>query len=375
MIKVPLLDLTRLPADEERAYVETFTRVVKSGHFILGPEVDGFEKECTTALSVKHALGVSSGTDALILALMALDVGPGDEVICPTFTFFATAGAIWRLGAKPVFVDVSPSSFNVEAEAIERAITPRTKVIMPVHLFGQCVNMDPINALAKKRGIAVIEDAAQAIGAEDKGRQAGAFGEFACFSFFPSKNLGGFGDSGLVTTNDDKLADKARMLRVHGMQPKYYHQLVGGNFRIDALQAALLRHKLPRLAGYTKGRQDNAAFYTKSFSSLSSQLGEGLVLPTAEQAHHTWNQYTIRVPKRRDALQAFLRERQIGSEIYYPVPLHLQACFASLGHKAGDFPHAEKAAAEVLALPIFPGLNQAELQTVVDAVNDFFTTT
>lgn len=368
---VPLLDLTRLSSDEVTAYVSTFTRVLKSGHFILGPEVDAFERECAELVGVKHALGVSSGTDALILALMALDIGPGDEVICPTFTFFATAGAVWRVGAKPVFVDVSPTTFNIEAAAIERAITPKTRAIMPVHLFGQCAEMDPIVALAKARNLHIIEDSAQAILATDNGRQTGAFGAFACFSFFPSKNLGGFGDSGLVTTNDDALAAKARMLRVHGMQPKYYHQLVGGNFRIDALQAALLRHKVPKVKADTDARRRNAKFYLDTLEPLTQKCA--ITLPHQQQAEHTWNQFTIRVhSSKRDALQAFLRERKIGSEVYYPVCLHQQACFSSLGYIDASFPHAVLAAKEVLALPVFPGLTQSELDYVANSIHAFF---
>jgi dTDP-4-amino-4,6-dideoxygalactose transaminase len=379
---VPLLDLTRFGVELESELNATFARVLKSGQYILGPEVDAFERECADYIGVRHALGVSSGTDALILALMALDIGAGDEVICPSFTFFASAGAIWRLGAKPVFVDSSTVDFNALPEAIEAAVTARTRAIMPVHLFGQCAEMDPILALAKRHGISVVEDAAQAIGAVFGERQAGSMGSFGCFSFFPTKNLGAFGDAGLVTTNDDALAEKARVMRVHGGKPKYYHAMVGGNFRIDALQAALLRIKLPQLTASTAKREANAARYVELLSrgdlaAPNDAHGEAsaapLLYPTVVRTRHTYNQFVIRVRGgKRDALRQYLADHFVGAEIYYPVPLHEQGCFASLGHQAGDFPNASLLAGEVLALPIFPELLAAEIEYVADVIRRFY---
>lgn len=359
-MNVPLLDLTRGDEALTRDSMDAIARVVKSGYFILGPEVDALEKETAAMLGAKHAIGVSSGTDALLLALMALGIGAGDEVICPTFTFFATAGTIWRSGAKPVFIDCAPDSFN--ATEFEKAITPKTKALMPVHLFGETVPMEPVMALAKRRNLAVIEDAAQAIGATHNGRAAGTFGDFGCFSFFPSKNLGAFGDAGLVTTNDDKLAERARLMRMHGMHPKYFHHMVGGNFRIDALQAAVLRVRAKRLAQWTAQRQKNAALYHELLAGTP-----GVVLPTIT-AGHIVNQFTIRVPGKRDTLQAHLKQQGVASEIYYPVPMHVQACFAELGYKPGDFPRAEKLATEVLALPIFPELREEEIRFVAEQI-------
>ena len=373
--QVPLLDLRRQNeacAGELRA---AFERVLASGQFIMGPEVESFEKECAALLGTKHALGVSSGTDALLLAFMALEIGAGDEVICPSYTFFATAGCVARTGAKPVFVDVKPCCFNMDPALLERAITPRTKAIVPVHLFGQVCDLDPILALAKKRKIAVVEHAAQSLSARYKGRAAGTLGEFGCYSFFPSKNLGAFGDAGLLTTNDDALAEKARILRVHGSKPKYYHQVIGGNFRIDALQAALLRVKLPRLADYTKARQRNVERYQKGLAArgLVGREGAPLELPRICEPDPIWNQFVLRVGGgRRDALLAHLKDRKIGTEVYYPVPLHLQKCFAELGQGEGTLPHSERAAKETLAVPVFPELSVAEIDYVIDAIGVFF---
>ncbi len=363
-MQVPLLDLKREPEALTQAALAAIERVVRSGFFILGPEVEALEKETAAAIGAKHAIAVSSGTDALILALLALGIGPGDEVICPTFTFFATAGAIWRAGARPVFVDCAPNDFN--ATEFAKAVTAKTKAIMPVHLFGEVADMAPVLALARERKLAIVEDAAQAIGASRKGKQAGTFADFGAFSFFPSKNLGAFGDAGLVTTNDAALAEKARILRTHGMQPKYFHKLVGGNFRIDALQAAVLRVRLPELAGWTAQRQKNAALYTELLHGVA-----GITLPRIGTGHIV-NQFTLRVPGKRDALQQHLKEKGIGSEIYYPVPLHLQECFAALGHHRGDFPRAEALAAEVLALPIFPSLREEEIRYVAENIAAFF---
>jgi dTDP-4-amino-4,6-dideoxygalactose transaminase len=320
-------------------------------------------------LDVRHAIGVSSGTDALLLALMALGIGPGDEVITSTYSFFATAGAIVRVGARPVLVDIDPATFNIDPAAARTAITPRSKAIIPVHLYGLSADLDPIVEAASQAGLAVIEDAAQAIGATYKGRQVGSIGQFGCFSFFPSKNLGAFGDAGLVTTNDDALARQARLLRTHGMEPKYYHHLVGANFRIDALQAAILRVKAPHLSAWTEARRINAGRYTRLFREAG--LDDRLVLPSEPRdRRHIFNQYVVRVPD-RDALQTHLSECGIGSEIYYPVPFHLQPCFSALGYAAGDFPAAERAARETLALPIYGELTLEQQQTVVAAIGDF----
>jgi dTDP-4-amino-4,6-dideoxygalactose transaminase len=372
--KVPLLDLTRLDEAQLRELRDAFDRVLRSGQYVMGPEVDAFERECEAFLGCRHAIGVSSGTDALILAMMALGVGAGDEVICPTYTFFASPGAIWRLGARPVFVDVDPATYNCAAPQIAAALTPRTKAIMPVHLFGQCADMAAITSLAAEAGVPVIEDAAQAFGARYRGAGAGTIGAFGCFSFFPSKNLGCLGDSGLLTTGDDQLAERARVMRVHGGKPKYHHQVVGGNFRIDALQCALLRAKLPRLPAATAARRRNAALYREQF------VATGIVgSPTAPEPgaiglpeignDHIVNQYVIRIGGgRRDAVRQSLQEQGVGTEVYYPVPMHLQPCFGDLGHRAGEFPHAERAAQETLALPVFPELTADEIRHVVGAV-------
>lgn len=364
---VPLLDLKAqygVLRDEIRAAMD---RVIESQHFILGPEVEALEHEVAAYSQCRHGIGVSSGTDALLVALMAIDLRPGDEVITTPYTFFATAGSIARLGGRPVFVDIDPRTYNLDPAGIEAAITPRTRAIMPVHLFGQMADMDPIMAIAERHGLMVVEDAAQAIGAEYKGRRAGSIGHLGCFSFFPSKNLGGFGDGGMVTTNDAGLADRVKLLRGHGAKPKYYHRMVGGNFRLDALQAAVLRVKLKYLDEWTAGRQRNAATYRQLFAEAGAQVG----LPAdAGHGRHIYNQFVIR-SDRRDALMAHLKAQQVGTEIYYPVPMHLQECFAELGHRAGDFPISEAAAQETLALPIYPELTPEQLRAVVDAVQEF----
>ena len=392
--QVPLLDLRRHGAELDAALEGAFRRVLTSGRYILGSEVDELEKSCAAYTQSAHAIGVSSGTDALVLALMTLGIGPGDEVVCPTYTFFATAGAIWRVGAKPVFCDVHPTCFNASAETIAKVVGPKTKAIIVVHLYGQSADMGPILALAKERGLHVIEDAAQALGSEYQGKRVGSLGDIGCFSFFPSKNLGALGDAGLVTTNDPELAERARILRAHGSKPKYYHQIVGGNFRIDALQAAILREKLPYLDGWTARRQANAALYTSLFEatgltapnactpgcSTSCRSGGAaadakLLLPVACQSRHIYNQYVVRVPGegKRDALQKHLASRKVGTEIYYPVPMHLQKCFEQLGGAPGSLPVAEAAAKETLALPIFPELTEDEARYVVESVAAFFT--
>ena len=384
---VPLFDLTRQNKACEGELRAAFERVLASGMFILGPETEAFEKESAQLLGAKHALGVSSGTDALLLAFMALGIGPGDEVVVPAYTFFATAGCVSRLGAKPVFVDVLPCCMNLDPRVLERAITPRTKAVVPVHLFGQCCDMDAILEIARRKKVAVVEDAAQSLSARYKGRAAGTLGDFGCYSFFPTKNLGAFGDAGLVTTEDDGLAEKARMLRVHGMKPKYYHHVVGGNFRIDALQAAILRVKLPRLEGYTEARRKNAALYKSALlerglaheprgcasRTAAASSDRPLTLPPVCEPGTIWNQFVVRVGGgRRDALVEHLRSKKVGVEVYYPLPLHLQECFVSAGLKKGSLPVSERAAQETLALPIFPELEEAELRHVVSALASFF---
>lgn len=367
---VPLLDLKAQYAPLRHALLGAITRVCDSQRFIGGPEVEGLERELEAYLRVPHAIGVSSGTDALVAALMAAGVGPGDEVITPTYSFFATAGSAARLGARPVLVDIDLDTFNANPQAVAAAITPRTKAIMPVHLFGQPADLAPILQAAAARGIAVIEDAAQAIGAEYRGRPAGTWGAIGCFSFFPSKNLGAYGDAGLAITNDATLAHTLRLLRNHGMEPKYHHHLVGGNFRLDALQAAVLRVKLPHLNRWSAARQRNAARYRQLFADAGL---EGTVVLPAEAAErtHIYNQFVIRA-ERRDALRECLTKQGIGTEIYYPVPFHLQPCFAGLGYTAGAFPNAETAARTSLALPIYPELTEAQQAAVVNAIRTFY---
>jgi dTDP-4-amino-4,6-dideoxygalactose transaminase len=366
---VPLLDLQAQYQPLRDEILAAVTRVCDSQRFIMGPEIDALEREMSQLLDVHHAIALSSGTDALLLALMALDIKAGDEVITSTYSFFATAGAIVRMGARPVLVDIDPATFNIDPDLIAPAVTPRTKAIIPVHLFGLGADLDPILHAASGAGVPVIEDAAQAIGATYKNLPIGAIGAFGCFSFFPSKNLGAFGDAGLLTTNDDVLAKRAKLLRTHGMSPKYYHHLVGGNFRMDALQAAVLRVKAPHLDRWTEGRRANAARYRELFRTADL---EGRITLPQEPAdrRHIFNQFTIRTPD-RDALKKHLDERGIGNEIYYPVPFHLQPCFANLGHRAGDFPHAERAAAESLSIPIYSELTIDQQETVVGTIAEF----
>jgi dTDP-4-amino-4,6-dideoxygalactose transaminase len=388
---VPLLDLNRQNSPLHPELMTACERVLRSGHFIQGPEVEAFERECATALGAPHAIAVSSGTDALLVALMALDIGPGDEVIVPSFTFFATAGSVARLGATPVFADVCPACFNLDPADVARRITPRTKALIPVHLFGQSADLDALLALAKAHDLAIVEDAAQSFGAKYRDRCVGTLGDFGTFSFFPSKNLGGFGDGGLVTTHRAELAERVRLLRTHGAKPKYYHAEVGGNFRLDALQAALLRIKLPHRQAYAAARRANAAAYTAALLALpgvstvapspsapcACQGGSGscpsaaftsdarLIVPSAvTPGDHIWNQYTLRVPGpgRRDALKKHLTAAGIGTEIYYPLPLHQQKCFAHL--PPVTLPVSEQLAAEVLSIPVFPELGEAERSLV-----------
>ena len=367
---VPLLDLTRQYQplrDEMRAAID---RVCDSQRFILGAEVEEFEREAAAALGVRHGVGVSSGTDALLIALMALGVGPGTEVVIPTFTFFATAGVVARLGARPVFVDVDPVDYNLDPKAVADAVGDRTRAVIPVHLFGQSADMD---ALAAAAGIVpLIEDCAQAWGASFDGQMVGGIGMMGTFSFFPSKNLGGFGDGGLVTTDDETVAAHLKQLRMHGESGQYRHQTVGGNFRLDALQAAVLRVKLPHVSDWVEGRRRNAGRYADLFREAGL---DGVVEPPTaiEGRGHTYNQYVVRV-KQRDELRTFLGERGVGNSVYYPLPLHLQPCFSDLGYAEGDFPVAEQACREVLALPVFTELTEAEQSDVVETIAEFYGT-
>jgi len=357
----------RLRSEIDAALAE----VVRSGAFVHGPACAKLEAAVAAYCGAEHAIGCASGSDALILPLMALGVGAGDEVILPSFTFFATAGAVWRLGARPVFVDIDPATFNLSPGDLIGKISTRTKAIIPVHLFGQCAAMDEIRQIASAaRNIPIIEDACQAIGAEFAGRRAGSLGWCAALSFYPTKNLGGFGDGGMITTNDAELAAKLRILRDHGQQPRYYHHFVGINSRLDALQAAVLSVKLPHLDDWAAARQRHAQRYE---AELGRTLTGQVVTPrVAKNCTHVWNQYTVRVTGgRREALQKHLAERQIGSAIYYPVPLHLQKCFAALGYREGMLPATERAAREVLSLPVYPELTAAEQGAVIDAINNF----
>ncbi|MDH3685563.1 MAG: DegT/DnrJ/EryC1/StrS family aminotransferase [Myxococcales bacterium] len=384
-VEVPLLDL-RPQYESLRSEIDgALARVVESQHFVLGPEVEAFEREVAEYCGVPEAIGVGSGSDALLLGLMALGVQPGDQVLCPTYTFFATAGSVVRMGAEPVFVDCEPDTYNVSLESLERAAAGcrRLRAILPVHLYGQMADVVGLEALAQQLGVPLLEDAAQAIGARDsQGRLAGAAGSLATFSFFPTKNLGGFGEGGLVTCHDPDVAETLRTLRVHGMKPKYYNAFVGVNARLDAIQAAVLRVKLPHLESWHARRGANAEMYDRLFASAGAlpstvALGEGElplrypVRPPAP-ARHIYNQYVVRVPADlRDGLRAHLAERRIGSEIYYPVPLHLQACFKELGPPPGSLPVAEAAALETVALPIFPDLSTAQLEAVAGTIVDF----
>ncbi len=362
---IPLLDLKAQYAPIREEIRAAIDRVADAQHFIGGPEVEALEREVAAYAQAQFGIGVSSGTDALLVALMAIDLRPGDEVITTAYSFFATAGSIYRLGGRPVFVDIDPRTYNIALAQVEAAITDRTRAIIPVHLFGQMADMDPLIEIARRHGLIVIEDAAQAIGAEYRGRRAGSIGHFGCFSFFPSKNLGAFGDGGMIVTNDPELAQRARLLRNHGAEPKYYHKLVGGNFRLDALQAAILRVKLKYLDGWTAGRQRNAARYRQFFAQAGIA---DIILPTEESdRRHIYNQFVIRTT-RRTAVMAELKARKIGHEIYYPVPLHLQECFAGLGYRPGDLPASERAAQETLALPIYPELTEEMQAAVVAAV-------
>lgn len=403
-MRVPLLDLKLQYESLKKELDDALLRVAESQYFILGPEVERMEKNISELLGCNYAIGVSSGTDALLIALMAIDIKPGDEVIVPTYSFFATAGVVARLNAVPVFTDVDPVTFNIDPKDFKKKITPRTKAVIPVHLYGQSCDMDLIMDTAMKHNIKVIEDAAQAISTQYKdGRFAGTIGDIGCFSFFPSKNLGCFGDGGLVSTNDEQLAEKLKILRVHGGHPKYHHKIIGGNFRLDALQAAVINVKLPYLNSWSAARRKNAGFYSKLFieAGLSEEEGKlnfddknKVLLPKAVNKpwseiqnpktdqpaenvmkaeiinYHIYNQFIIRV-KKRDDLRKFLSAKNIGTEIYYPVPFHLQECFSNLGYKKGDFPIAENLADTSLALPVYPELTEEQINYVVEKINEF----
>jgi dTDP-4-amino-4,6-dideoxygalactose transaminase len=362
---VPLLDLGRQYRPMKAQLDAAVVAVLDHGHFINGPEVGQFEKAVAAYVGSKHAIGVASGTDALLLALRALGVGPGDEVVIPTFTFFATAGVVSNLGAKPVFVDIEADTYNIDVGKVEKAITRRTRAIMPVHLFGQCADMEALIAIGTKHNVPVVEDAAQALSARFGQRQAGTIGKIGCYSFFPSKNLGCLGDGGLIVTDDDQLGALLRKLKSHGAEPKYYHELVGYNSRLDTVHAAALLVKLPHLDAWSKKRRENAARYDRLLANVAVERPKD-----RGQGYHIYNQYTIALDD-RDGLRAHFKNRKIGHEVYYPVPLHLQKCFAELGHKEGDFPVAERAARRVCSLPIFPELTAEEQEYVVQAVKDF----
>lgn len=359
---IPLLDLKGQYKALETELHAAMKDVLESGAYVLGPAVRGFEARVAEYVGTKHAVGVASGTDALLLCLMARNVGPGDEVILPTYTFFATAGVVHRLGATPVFVDVDPIHYNIDVEGLEAAITERTKAVIPVHLYGQCAPMAPIMELCASKGIPVIEDAAQAIGASYRGKNAGTIGDFGCFSFYPTKNLGGYGDGGMITTDSDEDADLLNRLRVHGARPKYIHAMVGVNSRLDALQAAVLGVKLPHLDAWAEGRRKNADYYREKFAGTQVQA------PTEhEDCHHVYNQFVIAIQNRDDVITA-LKEKGIGCEIYYPLPMHLQECFADLGYKKGQLPVSEKAAETTLSIPVFPEMTNEMQDEVVATV-------
>ena len=417
VMKVPLLDLKAQYQTIEHEIWQALEEVLESQHFILGPKVEALEEAVASYCGCQYGVGVSSGTDALLIALMVKQIGPGQGVITVPYTFFSTAGSVYRLGATPFFVDIDPVTYNMDPRSVKQFVEGecnsdsdagallhkgtgiKIRALIPVHLYGQCADMDSIMELAKEYHLVVIEDGAQAIGAEypsenqGSSSRAGSMGDFGCFSFFPSKNLGGFGDGGMVTTSDREMAEKLKIIRAHGSKPKYYHQLVGGNFRLDALQAAVLSVKLKYLDIWTDKRRQNAAYYNSLFQQSGLADKEFVNLPQAvwedissrnfsnpqsqmgnpKFVGHIYNQYVIRA-KRRDELRAYLREQDVGTEIYYPLPLHQQECFAELGYKAGDFPESEKAASETLALPIYPELELVQMEYVVDRVNSFYDT-
>ena len=380
-MNVPLLDLKAqyraIKADVDAAVAE----VMESQHFILGPKVEQCEKAIAQYCRCAIGVGVSSGTDGLLACLMVEGIGPGDEIITTPYTFFATAGVIARVGAVPIFVDIDPITYNLDPSHVESRVTSRTRAIIPVHLYGQMVDMDSLMWLADKHGLVVIEDAAQAIGAENKGRRAGSVGHYGCLSFFPSKNLGAAGDAGMIITNDASRAEKLMCLRVHGSKPKYHHRVIGGNFRLDALQAAVVAAKLPYLDEWTAARQRNAERYDQLFVASGLEIvdspgalhAQAVSLPKVVTDRHIFNQYVIRT-SRRDQLKVALQQKGVGTEVYYPVPMHLQECFEYLGHKAGAFPESERAANETLALPVYPELTDVSARYVVECIREFFAT-
>ncbi len=376
-MKVPLLDLKAQYRSIREEILKVTQEVYESQYFILGPHVEALEKEIAEYCATQYALGVSSGTDALLISLMAADIGPQDRVITSPFTFFATAGCIARTGAKPVFVDIDPRTYNISPQGIEKILADmsreerlQVKAIVPVHLYGQCAEMQPILQIAKENNLYVIEDAAQAIGAEYDGKRAGSMGDFGCFSFFPSKNLGAFGDGGIVTASSEELHEHLKIMRVHGSRPKYYHKFIGGNFRLDALQAAVVSVKLKYLDDWSRGRQENAKTYRELFAASGL---ESITLPVEKENRHIYNQFVIQVPEKRDELRRFLQQEDIGTEIYYPVPLHLQECFAYLNYSKGDCPISERAATHTLALPIYPELTDDQQAFVVEKIKEFYT--
>ena len=369
-MNVPLLDLKAQYRSIKSEVLSAMEQVCDEQGFVLGPRVVAFEESIARYIGSRYAIGCASGSDALLLSLMAVGVKAGDEVITIPFTFFATAGVISRLGAKPVFVDIQPDTFNIDPSLIERAITPRTKAIIPVHLFGQCADMAAINEIAKRKKIRVIEDACQAIGAAQEGKRAGILGDTGCFSFFPTKNLGGFGDGGLITTNDKALADSMAMLRVHGSQVRYLHEAVGINSRLDALQAAVLQIKMKYLDQWNEGRRRNAERYQRLFAQ-TKHVDRVVLPPTAPGNFHVYNQFTIRAPK-RDALRTFLKEKGVGTEVYYPLPMHLQNCYRDLGYQKASFPLSEGAAEEVMSIPIYAELTESQQSYVVEMMAEFY---
>ena len=375
-MNVPLLDLKAQYQTIKERVLEVTEQIYESQYFILGPHVEVLEEKIAGYCRSGHAVGVSSGTDALVLSLMAAGIGPGDRVISTPYTFFATTGAIARVGATPLFVDIDPETYNLDPDKLKDAVAAMSdeqlktvKAIVPVHLYGQCADMDPILEVASAHGWVVIEDAAQAIGSEYKGRRAGSMGDYGCFSFFPSKNLGAFGDGGIVTAGDPQVYDRLKILRVHGSRPKYYHKVVGGNFRLDALQAAIVAVKLDYLDDWTAARQANAARYRDLFATAG--LTDRVVLPAEKENRHIYNQFVIRVETGRDDLRTYLGEQGVGTEVYYPVPMPLQECFSSLGHQTGDFPIAEQAADHTLAIPVYPELSEAQQGYVVEKIGAF----
>ncbi|MBW1840206.1 MAG: DegT/DnrJ/EryC1/StrS family aminotransferase [Deltaproteobacteria bacterium] len=376
-MKVPLLDLKSQYRTLKEEILEVTEEIFDSQYFILGPHVETLEKEIAEYCDTKHAVGVSSGTDALLISLMALGIGPGDRVITSTYTFFATAGCISRTGARPIFVDIDPDTYNIQPENLEKtldALNPdernRVRTITPVHLYGQCADMDPILGIAEKYNLSIVEDAAQAIGSDYRGRRAGAMGDFGCFSFFPSKNLGAFGDGGLVTTQSADLYERLITLRAHGSRPKYFHKMIGGNFRLDALQAAIVSVKLKHLDSWTEARRENARKYRELFANAG--LDDLVKLPVDKEERHIYNQFVILLKDKRDDLQRFLMDAGVGTEVYYPVPLHLQECFSDLGYNKGDCPVAEHAAEHTLALPIYPELSDDQQEYVVEKIRTFY---